>query len=115
MRKVIFLAVAIIILIIIYSLITQIFSAFHSGDRLTESLDKLHQLQVKNQALKKSLTEASSPEFIEQQARDQLGLAKEGEVIVVIPDELIHKILSQQSPNSPRLSNPQGWWQLFFK
>lgn len=115
MRKFSFLAIIIVLLIIIYSLVSQIFSAFRSGDRLTVELDKLHQLQVKNQALKKSLEVAQSPNFIEQQARNELGLAKVGEVIVVIPEELIQKILSQQLTNPPRLSNPAGWWQVFFR
>ncbi|QQG43009.1 MAG: septum formation initiator family protein [Candidatus Daviesbacteria bacterium] len=114
MKKISFFTVAVVLLIIIYSLISQIFSAFRSGDRLSEALDKLHQLQIKNQALKKSLKTASSPEFIEQQARDKLGLSKEDEVVVVIPEEIIQKILSQTQPNVPRLPNPIGWWKVFF-
>lgn len=114
MRKISFLAVIIVLLIIIYSLVSQIFNAFRSGDRLTAELEKLHQIQVKNAALKKNLAAAQSPDFIEQQARNELGLAKEGEVTVVIPEELIQKTLSQQSINLPRLPNPIGWWQVFF-
>lgn len=115
MRRFSFIAIIIVLLIIIYSLVSQIFNAFRSGDRLTEALEKLHQLQVKNQALQKSLAVAQSPDFIEQQARNQLGLARVGEIVVVIPEELIQKTLSQQSVNPPRLPNPAGWWQVFFK
>lgn len=115
MKKFSFFAAVAVLLIIIYSLVTQIVSSFRSGDRLTEALDKLRELQIKNTALKQSLKEAASPEFVEQQARDKLGWAKEGEVVVVIPEEIIQKTLTAEKPNVPRLPNPFGWWQVFFR
>lgn len=116
MRKTSFVIVILIILVaIIYGLINQIFTALRSGDRLSEVLNSLQQLQIKNQALKKSLKEAASPQFIEQQARDQLGLMRDGEVMVVIPEEIIQKALQQEQPVVVPFPNPIGWWRVFFK
>lgn len=106
----------IVVIVISYYLITQIFSAFKASDRLTEAVDKVHLLEIKNKELKQQLKDVTSLEFIEKEARDKLGLVKEGETIVVIPDERIAKILglSDQIPQQARLPNWKGWLKLFF-
>ncbi len=97
----------IIILIIAFNLIGQIFTTLKSGDRLNE-------LQTKNNELKARLVEVGSSEFIEEQARDKLGLAKDGEVVIVIPDEKIDAILGNKKQEEAKLSNYLGWWKVFF-
>ena len=57
-----------------------------------------------------------SQDFIEQQARDKLGLAKEGETIVIIPEEKINQVLGMaKQVVEPRLPNWQGWLRLFWR
>ncbi len=107
-------AATLVIILVSYNLIGQIFDALKVGDRLEESAERLHTLEIKNQELKKKLLEVKSPEFIEKQARDKLGLAKEGETIVVIPQEKIDAILgASKKLEELRLPNWQGWLKLF--
>ncbi len=103
--------------IISYYLITQIFDAFKANDRLTEAVSKVYSLEIKNKELKEQLKEVTSVGFIEKEARDKLGLVKEGETMVIIPDEKIQKILglNQEVAQEVRLPNWKGWLGLFFK
>lgn len=59
-----------------------------------------------------------SEEFIEKQARDKLGLAKEGEVVVVLPDEETLKKLAPPDEEEVFLEIAPPWKQwvrMFFK
>ena len=115
-KKVVFLLVGAVILIFAYNIIGQIFTTLRSGDRLTVATEQLHSLEVKNRELKKRLSEIKSQDFIEQQARDKLGLVKEGETIVVIPEDKINQVLGVgKQAETPRLPNWQGWLNLFFR
>ena len=108
--------VSILALVFIYNLISQIVSTLKSGDRLSQETEKLHQLEIQNKELKQKLSEVRSPEFLERQARDKLGLAKEDEVIVIIPDEKIQSVLQTQQPKEEvSLPNFLGWLRVFFK
>lgn len=118
MRKKVFLIfAALVLLFIIYNLIVRIYVAVKAGERLTQAVDRLHQVEVKNTELKNQLKEVASKEYIEKQARDKLGLAKEGEVVVVIPEEKIKQVLglSKDEKNEEKLPNWLGWLRLFFQ
>lgn len=115
-KKPFFLLLLIIVLIIAYNLIAQIVATLRSGERLQTTASQLQDLEAKNKELKKKLADVKSSDFIEQQARDKLGLGKAGETIVVIPDQKINSVLgiSQESKQEVRLPNWQGWLKLFF-
>lgn len=106
----------IISLIITWNIINQIISTLKSGDRFKEATDKFHSLEVKNKELKENLERVKNPRFIEEQARDKLGLVKEGETLVIIPQEKIDSILGlTKKVEEIRLPNWQGWLRLFWK
>lgn len=108
--------IILIVLVIGYNLIKQISDAIKSSERLSQEADSLSQLQDQNKQLKEKLAQIQSPEFIEEQARNKLGLAKLGETIVVIPEEKLKEVLgASQSAQEVRLPNWLGWWRLFFK
>ena len=115
-KKIGIIFIFLVLLVIAFNLITQIMSALKAGDRLTQAAQRLEEVEVKNKELKKQLQEASSQEFIERQARDKLGLARDGETVVVIPDEKIRQVLGEAkiSIEEHRLPNPLGWFKLFF-
>lgn len=100
-----------------YSFGIRIYAALKSADRLTSSVNRLHDLEIKNTELKNQLKIVSSPEFIEKIARDELGLGKEGETTVVIAQEKLKQIIRSQKEAivEQRLPNYLGWWRLFFK
>ncbi len=102
------------IFLLVYSLINQILAAFKSGERLSQSAEVAYSLEAKNQELRKKLTEIKSPTFIEQQARDKLGLSKKGETVVIIPEEKLRQVLGASQSARIRLPNWLGWLKLFF-
>ena len=81
---------------------------------MDQATEKLHKLEVENRNLKNKLENVKSNDFIEEEARNKLGLAKEGEIIVIIPDETIDLILGKKKAEIVRLPNYLGWWRVFF-
>ena len=61
------------------------------GEWLEEEKRKLADAQEENKRLTKELEGVQTEEFVERQAREKLGLGKEGEVVVVF----------QEDPTSP--------------
>lgn len=106
----------IIFLFVSFNLFSQILTTLKSGDRLEEATDKLHSLEVKNKELKRKLEQVNNPLFIEEQARDKLGLVREGETIVIIPEEKLNQVLGvTRKGEEIRLPNWQGWLKLFWQ
>lgn len=103
-------------LAIAYNLINQIINSTKSGDRLSAAADTVYKLEIKNKELKKKLAQIQSPDFIEQQARDKLGLGKKGETLVIIPEETLKFVLgASKSAVEIRLPNWLGWLRVFWK
>lgn len=82
---------------------------------------RLEKLEDQNQELEKKAQEVQMPEFIEKEAREKLGLAKEGETVVILPENFEQALRQAQgklelsSENaSDDLPNWQKWWKLFF-
>lgn len=79
---------------------------------LSERQQVLSQLQVKQAQLQQKLNEATSPAFIEQAARDKLGLVKPGETVVIM-DKTQNAALGTQE-HGIDLPSWKQWWKLFF-
>ncbi len=74
-------------------------------------------LKKENEELQKRLTETQSPVYIERELRDKLGLAKRGEVVVVLPDaEILKRLAPKSSEEEDFLPDPtwKKWAKLFF-
>ncbi|MBI2600401.1 septum formation initiator family protein [Candidatus Daviesbacteria bacterium] len=115
-KKIGLVLVIVIVGIIIANLIAQLFDATKSSDRLSQAAEELYKLEVKNKELKKRLQQVRSSEFIEEQARNKLGLGKKGETVVIIPEEKIQQVLGESRKNlEEKLPNWLGWWKVFFR
>lgn len=116
MFKKITIGIAILVVAAIaYNLINQIMHTLGVSERLSKAAEKVYGLEIKNKELKKKLSEIKSPQFVEEVARNKLGLAKEGETLVIIPDAKIKEILgATESATEPRLPNWLGWLKVFF-
>jgi len=94
-------------------LINQIYQSITAASRLDLEIEELSQLQSRNSYLKSELERVNSLQFIEYQARDKLNLAKPGETVVIISEDEIKRILTQNQPpvevNKP---NWQKWLEL---
>lgn len=70
-------------------------------------------LESRNQALQQSLEYFSSDDYQEKLAREQLGLKKDGEIVINFP---AGGIISQpEAAPPPPKNNLQKWWEYIFK
>lgn len=107
-------AVILVGLVVAYNLITQIMEATKSGERWSQAAETVYKLEAKNKELKKKLTQIKSPQFIEEIARNKLGLGKPGETVVIIPEDKLKLILGASSSAKVRFPNWLGWLKVFW-
>jgi len=78
---------------------------------------RLAKIEKDNEDLKNQIAQAQSPDFIETEIRNKLGLAKSGEAIVVLPDAaILRQLTPQPSQEADVLPDPnwKKWLKLFF-
>ncbi|OGM02253.1 hypothetical protein A2115_01995 [Candidatus Woesebacteria bacterium GWA1_41_8] len=98
------------------SLARNVIRILKAGERVGEAEKRVEKLKVENEELKKRLETVGSEEYIEKQLRDNLGLAKEGETIVVLPDEETLRALAPRvEEEEETLPDPnwRKWLKLF--
>ncbi|OGY46602.1 MAG: hypothetical protein A2840_02860 [Candidatus Buchananbacteria bacterium RIFCSPHIGHO2_01_FULL_47_11b] len=76
--------------------------------------DELALLETNNVELSELIDYLNSTAYIEAKARRDLGLKKEGEGAVIIPDVTEMVIRSNQQDSDPNRSNIKKWWDYFF-
>ncbi len=113
-KRVVLGLIILISLMMAYNLVSQIMEATKSGERLSQSADALFKLEAKNRVLKQKLFQIQLPEFIEGEARNKLGLSKEGEIVVVIPEDKLKSVLGTSQSAQIRLPNWLGWLKIFW-
>lgn len=86
-------------------------------DQIQAEKAKLVKIQADNDILLNELAQAQNPNFIEKEIRNKLGLGKEGEATVVLPDtETLKKLAPKISSLVDTLPDPNWvkWKKLFF-
>ena len=99
------------------SLIRNILRIRQSGGRINRAEEKVEELKQKNQELAQQLETIKSDQYIEKQIRDNLGLVKEGEVMIILPeDEILDKLAPVDMEEQNILPDPnwKKWLKLFF-
>jgi cell division protein FtsB len=106
-----------IFLLMFASLIRNILRVVESNKRIGKAQDQVEKLKKENEGLEEKLAVTRSEGYIEKQLRDKLGLAKEGEIVIVLPDE---KILETFAPSleeeEETLPDPnwKKWLKMFY-
>lgn len=113
---------AILLLLFVLTLISAtrgIFRLTGSGDRVNDARKRLDEVKAEQEKLKRELSKIDNTFYQEKQARDKLGLAKEGEIVVILPDETMLRRLSPRRPEKVEadedIANWQKWAKLFFE
>jgi cell division protein FtsB len=104
-------------LFFLISLSRNVFRILEVRRKIDEAQGRVDKLRDENEALRKRLTETQSEAFMEAQLRDKLGLSKEGETIVVLPDpDTLKKIAPAMPEEEETLPDPnwKRWLKLFF-
>lgn len=99
------------------SLIRNIFTLRSSESKISDAQVRLEDVEKQTQDLQKQLDEVESGNYREKQARDKLGLAREGETVVYLPNEQILRNIAPLSGGDDSdqlpLPNWQKWLELF--
>jgi cell division protein FtsB len=107
----------VISLLMLVSLTRNIIKVKEAKERLKEKEEYIEKIGEENEELSQKVATFKSEGFIEKQLRDKLGLAKEGEIIVVLPDEeTIKKFAPSNEKEEEILPDPnwKKWFKLFF-
>jgi cell division protein FtsB len=93
--------------------IRSLWDTWRGGDQISERRVVLNQEQKQHDQLIRQLEEATSSAFIEREARNKLGLVKDGETIILMTTPAVGEDQAQNT-QQPSLSRWQQWWGLFF-
>ena len=105
-----------LIVMLIFSLLGDIKRVRKAEKLISERQNNLEKLENEQVELKVRLEEVQSEEYIEKQIRDNLNLAKEGEIVVVLPpDDVLRKLAPKIEEEEVTLPDPnwKKWLQLF--
>lgn len=112
-------AVAYIILIFsllfIISLLKNSWRLFHADERLKTANKKLVELKKENQTLQEKLQFYKSNQFIESQIRDKLQMAKPGETIIILPENLSRESSKSGGESNKTTDRELSNWQKWLK
>ena len=113
-KKFLVIVIIIVAVIILIGLVRQIYTALGSDNRFNQVLEDVNKLERENRELKKNLAQAESLNSIEEIARDDLNMSLPNETVVVVPEDLINRVVNpppQYIPEKPK--NWEGWLRLF--
>jgi cell division protein FtsB len=106
-----------LIIILSLSVIKNVERNTQINNQIQAEKTKLAKIQVDNNKLEEELAQAQSPDFIEKEVRDELGLGRTGEATVVLPDDdTLRKLAPQMPSETDSLPDPNWlkWKKMFF-
>ncbi len=110
-----------IIVLISFPLSKNISKKYKIGQEIKELEKEINDLEYKNNDFKKLISYLESDQFVEEQAKLNLGLKKQGEEAVIVKEKNetadfgINDLAKGEADNkSLNYSNPQRWWNYFF-
>lgn len=111
MKKILFIAIVAIFIVIVNNLVHSIYDIWQKKDFVAQAQKELDFQKQENQRLKSALSYSQTPEFIEKEARDKLFMVKKGEKRILLPKESENSRDESVKNNEP---NWKKWWNLFF-
>jgi len=105
-----------LIVLLFLSISKNFTGASKVNQKIAEKESKAQKLKEEQERLKKQLETVQSDAYIEKQLRDKLNLAKEGEVVVVLPpEEVLRKFAPHYEEEEDTLPDPnwKKWMKLF--
>ncbi len=108
------LAAVIVGILLSVTLVRNVLIIASANKKIQKTKNEILELEQKNEILKKQIEIAQTAEFKEKQARDKLGFVKEGEVVIVLPDE---QTLKQFAPKTEEEKEtlPAPIWKRWMK
>ena len=108
-----------LVVFISFPLAKNVSKRYHLSKEIKELDEEIVEFESKNKDLKQLITYLESEQFVEEKARLNLGLKKEGEKVVEIKDDVsATTTASLPAGNQGSLgifSNLRRWWNYFFE
>jgi hypothetical protein len=101
----------IITIMVVVSFVQNVRSLQRGRLELAKIQEKIRIEEEKNQKAKKDLEIAQSNTYKEQQIREKLGLVKEGETLVVLPDKNEVRRLGEVQVTEKKTQEDPNWLQ----
>lgn len=112
-------AIVLLVVLVFVSTARGLVHLSSSGSKVREAENKLESARLEQERLKEELSLVESDFYREKETRDKLGLAKEGEIVVILPDENVLRRLSPRKPEPVNIyenePNWKSWARLFFE
>lgn len=96
LKKILRPVLLIVSLLVILSMARGTLGLLTRGEAIEEAQEKVESLREEQARLLELKERVETEEFVEKEAREKLGLAKPGEVVVVLPEE---EILARLAPD----------------
>lgn len=117
----VYLILLLIGLYLMLNLSQSIISLTTKNKELEQANDKVEKEISRNSQLISELSKVQNPKYIEQQAREKLGMSRPGETVVVVPEEAVVQMASLTASLSAdfyarfdETPNWQKWVKLFW-
>jgi len=106
-----------IIILISFPLAKNISRRYKLNKEIQGLGKEISDLETRNKDLKQLISYLESDQFVEEKARLDLGLKKEGESVVVIQENPADasKASNEENAKKENLTNFDKWWNYFFK
>lgn len=105
-----------VVLLLSITLVKNILRNVDINKKIEAEKARVEQMKQDNADLAQKVAEIQSQAYIEEQLRDKLGLAKEGEIVVVLPDTAtLEKLATDVPVEVQTLPDPnwKKWLKLF--
>jgi len=108
------LAVVLLFVMLGISLFGNISKISEADKKIKAKEAQVEKLRQENGEIKKRLEGVTSETYIEKQLRDSLGLSKEGEIVIVLPDkETLKSLAPKLEEEEDTLPDPN--WKMWLK
>lgn len=117
LKKILGPVLLIVSLLVILSMARSTLGLLTRGEALEGARERVEGLRQEQAQLLELRERVESEEFVEREAREKLGLAKEGEVVVVLPEEEILRRLAPDLEENDFLEELpiwKRWVRMFF-
>jgi len=105
------------LILLFFSVLDSIKKVRNAKRQVDQAQERLENLLKEQQSLREEISKIETQEFIEKQLRDRLGLVREGEIVIVLPDPQVVKKFAPRydSGSSSNLeSSKRSFWQRIF-
>jgi len=113
-KKIIGFTILIVGVSLIINLPGDIWRLSKAGDQTKTAEEKVRKLEKERQELLEKRQYYQSDEFVEEEARNKLGMARPDETVVILPPNVSQVLGRSENVPVSEIPNWQRWWKLFF-